>query len=166
MPFKRYALRASPSWESDPDPVLALARQELQFYSSTKDLSRFTYRAVELASLATASATVIAAGVGAPSLLTACVAGVALFVNGFRQVFDPGGSWVRAAYACSELRRALNVYLLLDERSRDSAARQQLADEIDRVSREEFKNWGAHRRRSRELAVGQALAEVSPPAAG
>jgi hypothetical protein len=134
----------------------------LQFYASMKDLARVAHRTVELASLASAAATVIAAGVGAPSLLTACIAGAALFINGFRQVFNPGGSWLRAAQACNDLRRALNAYLLLEEENRDLPARQQLAEEIDRVSRDEFKSWGYQRRRAHQSVGGQAAIEVPP----
>lgn len=164
MILRRPGLRTGFSWETDPDPVAALARQELQFYVNTKDLARIAHRTVELASLAAASATVIAAGTGAPSLLTACIAGVALFINGFRQVFDPGYSWLRAAQASNELRRALNTYMLLDKENRDSVARQQLAGEIDRVSQEEFKTWGSQRRRAHQSASSRAPADMPPVA--
>ncbi|MER7974315.1 hypothetical protein ABTX35_35805, partial [Streptomyces sp. NPDC096080] len=63
------------SWETDPDPVLALARRDLAFYGRTRDSARRVHYVTELGAIAATSATVVAAGLHAPAWLTALIAG-------------------------------------------------------------------------------------------
>jgi hypothetical protein len=129
------------SWLDAPDPVLALARDELAFYEATRDSARRWYRLTELGALATSSSTVVAAGLGAPAWLTALIAGGALFFTGFRQVFAHGSHYVLAAQSREALRRAINRYQLLSESDRDEQARQDLLAVVERVADEDLRQW-------------------------
>ena len=129
------------SWLEAPDPVLALAREELAFYEEVRDSARKWYRVTELGALATSSSTVVAAGLHAPAWLTALIAGGALFFTGFRQVFGHGPRYVLAAQSRESLRRAVNRYQLLPESDRDTRARQELLAAVEQVGDEELRQW-------------------------
>lgn len=129
------------SWLETPDPVLALAREELAFYEEVRDSARKWYRVTELGALATSSSTVVAAGLHAPAWLTALIAGGALFFTGFRQVFGHGPRYVLAAQSRESLRRAVNRYQLLPESDRDTRARQELLAAVEQVGDEELRQW-------------------------
>ncbi|GHE27906.1 SLATT domain-containing protein [Streptomyces thermocarboxydus] len=128
-------------WLNSPDPVLALAQAELAFYERVRNSSRRWYRLTELGALATASSTVVAAGLSAPAWLTALIAGGALFFTGLRQVFGHGPRYVLAAQSHETLRRAVNRYRLLPADERDERARGELLAAVERVGDEELRQW-------------------------
>ncbi|MEU1296051.1 DUF4231 domain-containing protein [Streptomyces sp. NPDC005840] len=129
------------SWETDPDPVLALARRDLAFYGRTRDSARRVHYVTELGAIAATSATVVAAGLHAPAWLTALIAGGAVFFTGVRQLFGPGARWVLAARSRETLRRAVDRYLLLPPEARDAAARAALQTAIEEVGTDELREW-------------------------
>ncbi|MEV8599295.1 DUF4231 domain-containing protein [Streptomyces griseoviridis] len=145
------------SWESAPDPVLALARRDLAFYTRTRDSARRTHYVTELGAIAATSATVVAAGLHAPAWLTALIAGGAVFFTGVRQLFNPGARWVLAARSGETLRRAVDRYLLTAPAARDDAARTALRTAIEEVGTDELREW--------TQTQGQRP-EPGPPAAG
>ncbi|WP_217552747.1 DUF4231 domain-containing protein [Streptomyces sp. GbtcB6] len=129
------------SWAAEPDPLLALARRELGFYTRTGSRARRLHYGTEVGALATTSVTVVAAGLHAPAWLTAVIAGGAVFFTGVRQLFAPGARWVLAAQARETLRRAVDRYLLVPEPHRDAAARQALQSAIEEVGDNELREW-------------------------
>jgi hypothetical protein len=129
------------SWLEAPDPVLALAREELAFYEEVRNSARKRHRVTELGALAASSSTVVAAGLHAPAWLTALIAGGALFFTGVRQVFAHGPRYVLAAQSRESLRRAINRYQLLPESDRDTRARQELLATVEQVGDEELRQW-------------------------
>ncbi|MFC3572261.1 DUF4231 domain-containing protein [Streptomyces yaanensis] len=128
-------------WTSHPDPLLALARKELAFYSRQRDRSRREHYATEIGALAATSSTVVAAGLHAPAWLTALIAGGAVFCTGMRQLFNPAPRWVLASQSHESLRRAVDRYLLLPEAERDAAARAVLQAAIEEVGSNELREW-------------------------
>ncbi|MGW3290943.1 DUF4231 domain-containing protein [Streptomyces sp. NPDC001002] len=128
-------------WAEQEDPLLALARQELGFYSRACDRARWLHYSTELGALAATSATVVAAGLRAPAWLTALIAGGAVFCTGMRQLFSPGSRWVLAAQAREGLRRAVDRYLLLPPAERDAEARATLQRAIEEVGSSELRGW-------------------------
>ncbi|MET7485382.1 DUF4231 domain-containing protein [Streptomyces sp. NPDC005538] len=128
-------------WATQPDPLLALARQELRFYARTCDRARRLHYTTELGALAATSATVVAAGLHAPAWLTALIAGGAVFFTGMRQLFSPGSRWVMAAQAREGLRRAIDRYVLLPPPDRDSDARATLQRAVEEVGTNELRGW-------------------------
>ncbi|MEU9800876.1 DUF4231 domain-containing protein [Streptomyces sp. NPDC051000] len=150
------------AWASAPDPLLALAEQELAFYQSRGDTSRRAHRAIELGALTSASLTVMAAGLQAPAWVTTSVAAGALFCTGFRQVFAPGPRWVVAAQARESLRRAVNRYRLLPVAERNAEARAQLLAAIEEVGAEQVVQWAGQRHQT--SAGGTPPPTQIPPA--
>ncbi|WP_409239435.1 DUF4231 domain-containing protein [Streptomyces sp. PA5.6] len=147
------------AWTSAPDPLLALAEQELAFYQRRRDAARRAHRAVELGALTSASATVVAAGLHAPAWVTTIVAGVALFCTGFRQVFAPGPRWVLAAQARESLRRRINRYRLLAVDERDDQARALLLAAIEEVGTEQVDQWA---RGHEQISIGPPPTQPPP----
>ncbi|MEU0596861.1 DUF4231 domain-containing protein [Streptomyces sp. NPDC006393] len=133
------------SWSTEPDPLLALTRRELEFYARSCDRARRLHHVTELGALGTTSVTVVAAGLHAPAWLTALIAGGAVFFTGMRQLYSPGSRWVLAAQARETLRRALDRYLLLPEAERDAAARQALQSVLEEVGANELREWSQTR---------------------
>jgi hypothetical protein len=128
-------------WAAEPDPVLALARQDLAFYGRTRDRARRMHYTTELGALASTSATVVAAGLHAPAWLTALIAGGAVFFTGVRQLFNPGSRWVVAGQSHETLRRAVDRYRLLPPEERDAAARAALQATVEEVGTNELREW-------------------------
>ncbi|MEV6406045.1 DUF4231 domain-containing protein [Streptomyces bobili] len=139
--MRRHTSPNADAWASAPDPLLALAEQELAFYQRRANAARRAHRVVELGALTSASVTVVAAGLHAPAWVTTIVAGGALFCTGFRQVFSPGPRWVLAAQARQSLRSAVNRYQLLPAAERDTEARAQLLTAIENVGTEQVIQW-------------------------
>jgi len=149
-------------WAAAPDPVLALAQQDLAFYARTRDRSRRTHYATELGALATTSSTVVAAGLHAPAWLTALIAGGAVFFTGVRQLFSPAARWVVTGQSHETLRRAVDRYRLLPPADRDAAARAALQATIEEVGNNELREWSD----TQGQTQGQARAQgAAPPSA-
>ncbi|MEU6252451.1 DUF4231 domain-containing protein [Streptomyces sp. NPDC047043] len=143
-------------WSAEPDPVLALARQDLAFYGRTRDRARRLHHATELGALASTSATVVAAGLHAPAWLTALIAGGAVFFTGIRQLFNPGSRWVVAAQSRETLRRAVDRYLLLSPPERDATARAALQAAIEEVGGNELREWAETQGRPTDASLPAA----------
>lgn len=139
----------------EPDPLLALALRDLAFYERTRDLARRWHYITEVTALLAASATVVAAGVGAAPLITALVASAALFANGVRQVFNPSERWELASSGWVILRRAIDRYRLVAEDQRDQAARMELQARIEEVGANEIHGWITQRRKARSASGNQ-----------
>jgi hypothetical protein len=155
MPLRRRS--ADPhSWTEQPDPLLALALRDLAYYERIRNSARRWHHFTELSALISSSATVMAAGVGAPSLLTAIAASITLFTNGFRQVFNPAARWELAANSWVSLWRAVNRYRLLPEEQRDQAAKAQLQLSIEEVGEDELQEWITLRSKARRTLTGNA----------
>ncbi|NEA53994.1 SLATT domain-containing protein [Streptomyces sp. SID13666] len=131
------------------DPVLAYALTDLDWYARTRDGARRWHWTTELGALSAGSATVVAAGIQAPAAVTATVAGIAVFIGGFRQVFNHTERYVLAAESWSRLRPAVERYRLLPEDERDADARRVLVEAIEAVSAAEIQSWAVHRRGAR-----------------
>ncbi|MFE2023218.1 SLATT domain-containing protein [Streptomyces sp. NPDC059499] len=138
---------------------MALALHDLSFYENARHMARRWHYIVELTVLLAASGTLMAAGLGAPRWLTALIAAVALFANGFRQVFTPAERWELAASGWAVLRRGIDRYLLLPIGQRDQAARTRLQDCIEEVGQNEIDGWVTQRRKARGAAAGKTGAD-------
>ncbi|QDY79232.1 DUF4231 domain-containing protein [Streptomyces qinzhouensis] len=126
--------------------VVAYAGEQLAWYARTRDRSRRWHRATELTALLTGAATVVAAGIQAPAPITASLAGAAVFIGGFRQVFNHNERYVLAAEAWSRLHLAIRRHRLVPEAERDDEARRRLLAEIEGATTAELQNWAAGQR--------------------
>ncbi|WP_101392170.1 SLATT domain-containing protein [Streptomyces sp. TLI_146] len=128
------------------DPLLEQALSDLDWYARARDRARRWHWATELGALLTGAATVVAAGIRAPAAATATLAGLTVFIGGFRQVFNHAERHVLSAEAWSRLRLAIRRYRLIPEEERDEAVRRRLQEEIEDVATTEVQNWAAGRR--------------------
>jgi hypothetical protein len=138
------------------DLVLEQARRDLAWYERVTKRSRRWAAGTELTALVTGAGTVVAAGTQAPAAITASLAGVTLFVGGFRQVFGHAERYVQAAEAWSRLRLAIQRYTLIAEAERSDDTRQRLLEEVEAVAQTELRSW-AQGRRLAQPPGGQAL---------
>ncbi|CAL9341481.1 hypothetical protein SUDANB171_00280 [Streptomyces sp. enrichment culture] len=146
MLIRRGTPPAPPGPGAGEDAVLEYALNELDWYARVRDRARVRHRGTELSALVTGAATVVAAGVQAPAAVTATLAGLTLFIGGFRQIFNDLERYVLAAEAWTRLRLATQRYRLLPEAERDEAARRLLLEQIETVATAELQGWaGAHR---------------------
>lgn len=143
------------------DPLLADAFTDLAWYARTRDRARRWHRTVELSALLTGAGTVVAAGLQAPAAITAVMAGVTVFIGGFRQLFNHLERYVLAAEAWSRLRLAVQRYTLVPESERDDVTRARLLDEIEAVAMTELRDWAAS---SRGTSPGSLPGGRTPPA--
>ncbi|MEU1071111.1 MULTISPECIES: SLATT domain-containing protein [unclassified Streptomyces] len=143
MPIRR---RTPPQPAAADDPLLEQALADLDWYARTRDRARRWHWATELSALLTGAATVVAAGIRAPAATTATLAGLTVFIGGFRQVFNHAERHVLAAEAWSRLRLAVRRYRLVPEAERDEELRGRLQEEIEDVATTELRNWAAGRR--------------------
>lgn len=142
----RRRARTEPDWSSQPDPLLALARQDMDFYGRQRDRARREHYGTEIGALVATSSTVVAAGLHAPAWLTALIAGSAVFFTGMRQLFNPAPRWVLASQSRENLRRSVDRYLLLPQAERDAAARAALQAAIEDVGANELREWSETQR--------------------
>lgn len=144
----RRRARTDQDWTSQPDPLLALARQDLAFYDRQGTRARREHYTTEIGALVATSATVVAAGLHAPAWLTALIAGSAVFFTGLRQLFNPAPRWVLASQSRETLRRSVDRYLLLPEAERDGAARAALRTAVEEVGANELMEWSDSQRQT------------------
>ncbi|OAR23389.1 DUF4231 domain-containing protein [Streptomyces sp. ERV7] len=128
------------------DPLLEQALADLDWYARARDRARRWHWVTELGALFTGAATVVAAGIQAPAATTATLAGLTVFIGGFRQVFNHAERHVLAAEAWSRLRLAIRRYRLIPEGERDEEPRRRLQEEMDDVATTELRDWAAGRR--------------------
>ncbi|MFD5898669.1 SLATT domain-containing protein [Streptomyces sp. NPDC060366] len=145
MLIRRRDLPEPPS-PSDDDPVLEHALTDLAWYERARDRARRWHWFTELSALLTGASTVVAAGIQAPPAVTATLAGTAVFIGGFRQIFNHTERYVLAAEAWSRLRLAIRRYRLIPEAERDEVSRQRLLEEVEAVDATELQGWAASRR--------------------
>ena len=130
--------------DGDPaDPLLDVALEDLAWYARARNMARRANWATELAGLLAGAATVVAAGIAAPAAVTATVAGAAVFIGGYRQVFNHNERYVLAAEAWSRLRLAIRRYELSE---RDEESRRRLHEEVEGTATAEMQDWAASRR--------------------
>jgi len=141
---KQVSKSADP-WEA-PDPALALALQQVDWFSRHRNQSRRIYQVNEALVLVVSAATTLAAALKASAWLTAFLAAGTVVLTGLYKVLDSQENWVAFAIAWSELQTAANNYRLLPEDQRDSEAQRQLVDKVNEVMAEDTGRWAARRR--------------------
>ncbi|MGV9313144.1 DUF4231 domain-containing protein [Streptomyces sp. NPDC003691] len=137
------APRPEPDGTVSDTAVLAYADEQLAWYARARDRARRWHRTTELTALLTGAATVVAAGIQAPAAATASLAGAAVFIGGFRQVFNHNERYVLAAEAWSRLHLAIRRHRLVPEAERGEESRRRLLEEVEGASAAELQNWAA-----------------------
>ncbi|MGP9016820.1 SLATT domain-containing protein [Streptomyces sp. BR1] len=143
MPRNR---RTPPTPAPVDDPLLDQALADLDWYARCRDRARRWHWSTELGALLIGAATVVAAGIQAPAAVTATLAGLTVFIGGFRQVFGHAERHVLASEAWSRLHLAVRRYRLVPEAQRDESVRRRLLEEVETVATTELQSWAASRR--------------------
>ncbi len=141
---------AQPSYSDDPweapDPALALALQQLDWYARHRNRARVTYGAIELLLLLLTAATTVAAGLKASAWITATLAATTVVLAGLNKVLDSHDSWAAFGSAWAELQVAVNDYRLLPNQDRDDEARRRLVGKVNAIIRADTGRWASRRR--------------------
>jgi uncharacterized protein DUF4231 len=137
--------KSADPWDA-PDPALALALQQIDWYARHRNRSRLTYQVNETLVLVVSAATTLAAALKANAWLTAVLAAGTVVLTGLYKVLDSQETWVAFSLAWSELQTAANNYRLLPADRRDEEAQRQLLDKVNQVLAEDTGRWAARRR--------------------
>jgi Protein of unknown function (DUF4231) len=128
-----------------PDPALALALQQTDWYAHHRDLSRTVYRVSEFLILLVTALTTVAAALKASAWLTASLAASAVVLTGLHKVFDSHDRWVAFGSAWAVLQVAVNDYRLLPEDQRDADAQRRLLAKVNEVITADTGAWATRR---------------------
>lgn len=132
-------------WDA-PDPALALALQQIDWFRRHRIRSRLTYQVNEGLVLVVSAATTLAAALKASAWLTAVLAAGTVVLTGLYKVLDSQENWVAFSLAWSELQTATNNYRLLPADRRDEEAQRQLVNKVNEVIGQDTGRWAARRR--------------------
>jgi len=142
--------------QASEDPVLEQALKDLAWYERITRRSRRWVAVTELTALISGAGAVVAAGIQAPAVVTASIAGTTVFIGGFRQLFGHAERYVHAAEAWSRLRLAIQRYTVIAEADRSDENRRRLLEEVEAVANAELQSWAMNRRLAQPPG-GQAL---------
>ena len=145
MPNQSQPAGSDDPWDA-PDPALALALQQLRWYSAHRNRARVVYQAIELLLLLLTAATTVAAALKASAWITAILAASTVVLAGLNKVLDSHDNWVAFGNAWSELQVAVNGYRLLPAGARDEEARRRLVGHVNDVIRADTGRWASRRR--------------------
>jgi uncharacterized protein DUF4231 len=138
-------------WEA-PDPALALALQQADWFAHHRNQARLVYQINELLILLTGASTTVAAALKASAWLTALLAAGTVVLAGLYKVLDSQDSWVAFATAWAELQVAINDYRLIPADKRDEQAQRDLVSKVNEVISADTGRWASRRR---SLAAGR-----------
>jgi hypothetical protein len=100
----------------------------------------------QVALLLLGGATTAAAGVGAPALVTACLAAGSFVLAGARGAFNWNRLMVARTVAARELQAAIALYQLAPEHQRTADARRELVQRVDQIVTDEQDTWASFHR--------------------
>lgn len=143
-PSRRMARDNLEDW-SAPDPAIAVAVRERDWFQRNADRTGMADRATGVGLLVAAAATTAAAALQAPPWMSASLAGLTVVLTGIRSQFDWGRTCDASTHAFHEIRAAIHDYLLLTESSRDEQARRRLVQRVDEIVAQETSSWVARR---------------------
>lgn len=132
-------------WDA-PDPALALALQQIDWYARHRDQSRRIYQVNEILLLIVSATTTVAAALKASAWLTAVLAAGTVVLAGLYKVLDSQENWVAFSIAWSELQTAVNDYRLLPVDRRGEDAQRLLVNKVNEVMSADTGRWAARRR--------------------
>lgn len=147
MSPRRTKVGAPDPWKA-PDPALAIALEELEYYRRERDRASRAYQVAETLLLLAAAGATLAAGLGAAKWLTASLAASALMLTSILKVFDWHENWLDFANASLELRTVINQHRLIipDDRRCNETSQRRLIGQIDEIAARQGSQWTSRRR--------------------
>lgn len=140
---KRTSESADP-WQA-PDPALALALQQMNWFARHRNRARVTYQINEILILFTTATTTVTAALKVSASATAILAASTVVLAGLYKVLDAHGNWLAFSSAWAELHALINEYRMLPADERDDDAQRTLIGKVNDVNTAETGRWVSRR---------------------
>lgn len=132
--------------DTSDDPSVAMAIRERDWYQKASGRTNSANVASQVLLLLVGAGTTVAAGTGAPALVTACLAGFSFVLTGARSVFNWNRLAVSRTSALRELRVAIHRYQVIPISLRSEGDSLQLVECVHKIIEEEQGAWATFRR--------------------
>jgi hypothetical protein len=134
---------------NDPDDsALALAIDRCNWYAKASNQTTRASVGSQVGLLLLGGATTAAAGVGAPALVTVCLAAGSFVLTGARGAFNWNRLMIARTVALRELQAAIALYQLTPEQQRTADVRRALVHRVNQIVADEQDTWASfHRQR-------------------
>lgn len=130
------------------DPALTLAIGRCDWYAKASIRTARANVGSQVGLLLLGGATTAAAGVGAPALVTACLAASSFVLTGARGAFNWNRLMVARTVALRELQAAIALYQLTPEQQPTADTRRALVQRVNQIVADEQDTWASfHRQR-------------------
>ncbi|MGH3846876.1 MAG: DUF4231 domain-containing protein [Pseudonocardiaceae bacterium] len=163
MSSQRRGARRPDPW-SLPDPPLALALQQLDWYAAHRDRARQGHWTLEVLQILGAAGATLAAGLQAAAWATAVLAAATLIVTGLRQLFHLHDDWLAFAVVWAQLNTAINQYRMLPEGDERVFAGRALIDRVNSIVEGETRSWAARQAKNRDASKRDGGEDTRSPA--
>lgn len=137
-------------WQA-PDPALALALSQMNWFARHRNMARVTYQVNEILILLTTATTTVTAALKVSTAATAILAASTVVLAGLYKVLDSHENWLAFASAWTELQAVVNEYRLLPSDQRDEDAQRRLMGRVNDIQTAETGRWVSRRH---SLAAG------------
>ena len=131
-------------WQA-PDPALALALQQMNWFARHRNRARLTYQINEILILFTTATTTVTAALKVSASATAILAASTVVLAGLYKVLDAHGNWLAFSSAWAELHALINEYRMLPADKRDDDAQRTLIGKVNDVNTAETGRWVSRR---------------------
>jgi Protein of unknown function (DUF4231) len=131
-------------WQA-PDPALALAQRQLNWFARRRNRARATYQANEILILFTTATTTVTAALKVSATATAILAASTVVLAGLYKVLDSHENWLAFGSAWADLQAAVNDYRMLPAKERDEVAQKSLVARVNEIASAETGRWVARR---------------------
>jgi len=131
-------------WQA-PDPALALAQRQLDWFAMHRNRARVTYQANEILILLTTATTTVTAALKVSATATAILAASTVVLAGLYKVLDSHENWMAFGSAWADLHAAVNNYRMLPSDQRDEIAQKGLVTRVNDIAGAESGRWVARR---------------------
>ena len=137
-------------WQA-PDPALALALLQMNWFARHRNIARLTYQVNEILILLTTVTTTVTAALQVSASATAILAASTVVLAGLYKVLDSHENWLAFASAWAELQAVVNDYRMLRSDQRNEDAQRKLIGRVNDISAAETGRWVSRRH---SLAAG------------
>jgi hypothetical protein len=120
-------------WQA-PDPALALAQRQLDWFARHRNQARVTYQANEILILFTTATTTVTAALKVSATATAILAASTVVLAGLYKVLDSHENWLAFGSAWADLHAAVNDYRMLPAKERDEVAQKSLVARVNEIA--------------------------------
>ncbi len=146
----KQASESGDPWQA-PDPALALALKQMNWFARHRARARLTYQVNEILILLTTATTTVTAALKVSAAATAILAASTVVLAGLYKVLDSHENWLAFASAWADLQAIVNDYRLLPADQRDEERQRTLVRRVNEINTAETGRWVSRRH---SLAAG------------